>query len=141
MGYENVGHVWSPQSLEEYLGTIKKPDWVEAITLHNTGVPSLGQRPKGLSVGQVGNIRDYYRNSLGWSAGPHLFIDEDEIYGMTDFRHRGVHAVSFNSYAIGIEVLGWYNKEDPKSGRGLSCWETATAAARVLLNWSRIGTQ
>ncbi len=135
MGYENVGRVWTYKSLEEYLRTIKKPDWCEAITLHNTGEPSLANRPTGFSVGNIGNIRNYYKNDLGWSAGPHLFIDEDEIYGMSDLRRRGVHAVSFNRNAIGIEVLGWYDKEDPKKGRGLACWQNAAAASGVLLNW------
>ena len=46
-----------------------------------------------------------YKNTLGWSAGPHLFTDEDQIWGMCDFSKKGVHAVSFNKRAIGIEVL------------------------------------
>jgi len=135
MGFENVGRVWNPKTLEEYLSTIKKPDWCKAITLHHTGVPSLVQRPQGLNIGMIANIRDFYKNDNGWSAGPHLYIDEDEIYGLCDLRKKGVHAISFNKIAIGIEVLGWYDKEDPKTGRGLACWQTAAGAVRVLLNW------
>lgn len=54
---------------------------------------------------------------------------------MCDLRKKGVHAVSFNSYAIGIEVLGDYDTEDPRSGRGLDCWRNAAATAGVLLDW------
>jgi len=135
MGYENVGRVWTPESLGQYLATIDKPDWCEAITLHHTADPSLADRPKGFTIRHIENIRDYYINKKGWSAGPHLFIDEDQIFGMCDLRKNGVHAISFNSYAIGIEVLGNYDSEDPKSDRGLACWQTAAAAVRVLLPW------
>jgi hypothetical protein len=46
-----------------------------------------------------------------------------------------VHAVSFNSSAIGIEVLGYYDVEDPLNGRGLLCWQNSAKATRVLLDW------
>ena len=130
MGFENVGRVWNPKSLEEYLRTITKPDWCKAITLHQTSSPSLAQRPQGLSVGLIDKFRDFYKNDMGWSAGPHLYIDENEIYGMCDLRKKGVHAVSFNKIAIGIEVLGDYDREDPKSGRGLACWQECRGCYR-----------
>jgi hypothetical protein len=135
MAFENVGRVWSPDSLKEYLSTISKPVWCNSITLHHCGAPSLAQRPNGLVIKHIENIRDFYRNTKGWSSGPHLFIDDDQIFGMCDFRRKGVHAVSFNSSSIGIEVLGDYDVEDPRSGRGLACWKNAAAASRVLLDW------
>jgi hypothetical protein len=56
---------------------------------------------------------------------------------MCDFASKGIHAVSFNGSSIGIEVLGYYDtgKEDPKTGRGLACWQNAAATVRVLLDW------
>src|SRR4030095_4522909 len=96
MGYENVGLVWTPASLKEYLDTITKPSWCNAITLHHTASPSLAQRPNGLLAQHLRNLEDYYKNTKGWSAGPHLFVDEDQLWGMCDFRRKGVHAVSFN---------------------------------------------
>jgi hypothetical protein len=139
MGYENVGTVWTPASLKEYLDTITKPSWCNAITLHHTASPSLAQRPNGLLAQHLRNLEDYYKNTKGWSAGPHLFVDEDQLWGMCDFRRKGVHAVSFNSRAIGIEVLGDYDTESPKTGRGLACWETAAAGTKVLLDWLGLG--
>lgn len=141
MGYENVGLVWSPNTLREYLYTIgAAPEWCNGITLHHTWEPSLAQRPSGFTAQHLGNLRDYFRIEKGWSAGPHLFVDDDQLWGMCDFRVRGVHAVGWNATKIGIEVLGDYStdhgsSEDPKTGRGLACWRTAAAGAKVLLDW------
>jgi len=135
MAFENVGLVWTPESLAHYLSSIEKPNWCKAITLHHTAAPSLAQRPKGLLLQHIENLRHFYQDDKKWSAGPHLFIDDDQIFGMCDLRRKGVHAVSFNSMAIGIEVLGDYDSEDPLSGRGLNCWTTAATTTRILLNW------
>ncbi len=145
MAFENVGKVWTPASLAEYLKGRAKPAWVKSITLHHTAEPSLAQRLNGLTIQHIINIREYYKKPKlvkgvmkpGWKSGPHLFIDEDEIFGMCDLAVKGVHAVSFNSSSLGIEVLGSYDvgAEDPKSGRGLRCWMNAAAATKVLLDW------
>ncbi|WP_295549472.1 N-acetylmuramoyl-L-alanine amidase [uncultured Pseudacidovorax sp.] len=138
MGYENVGKVWSTNSFAQYLRTLERPAWCKAVTLHHTGSPSLADRPKGLLVQHIHNLQHFYAEDKGWSAGPHLFIDEDEIFGMSYLRKPGVHAVSFNRLAIGIEVLGNYDVEDPLSGRGLACWKTAAAAASALMDWLQL---
>jgi hypothetical protein len=137
MGFENVGKIWTPASLEEYLESRTPPAWATSITMHHTASPSLADRPNGLKIQHIRNIQSYYEEKLGWKSGPHLFIDEDEVFGMCDFKAKGVHAKSFNATSIGIEVLGYYDtkKEDPKSGRGLRCWTNAAATARVLLDW------
>ena len=142
MAFENVGKVWTPASLAEYLKGRKKPDWVTSITMHHTAEPSLGQRPNGFTIQHIINIADFYKRpkskgGKGWSSAPHLFIDEDQIFGMCDFASKGIHAVSFNGSSIGIEVLGYFDtgKEDPKTGRGLACWQNAAATVRVLLDW------
>ncbi len=145
MGFENVGIVWTPSSLKEYLQHRKKPSWVDSITLHHTAAPSLAQRKDGLTVQHIKNIQAYYQKDKktsygwkkGWTTGPHLFIDEDEVFGMCAFEKKGIHASSFNSRSIGIEVLGYYDRgrEDPKSGRGLRCWQNTADTVRVLLDW------
>ena len=141
MGFENVGKFWTPSELEGYLATIQKPVWCKAITFHHTAVPSLEQRPKGWSEQHMKNLQSYYESEdpknkkVAWSSGPHLFIDDDQAWGMCDFRQYGVHAVSFNGNALGIEVLGNYDVESPHEGRGLACWQTAAATGKVLLEW------
>ena len=104
MSFANVGKVWSSSSFNEYLKTVKKPSWARAVTLHHTAAPSLAQRPTGFTIQHIENIKSYYSQKLGWKKGPHLFTDEDEIFGMTPLTLTGIHAVSFNSYSIGIEV-------------------------------------
>lgn len=135
MGFENTGRVWTVESLREYLGEISKPSWCDSVTLHHTAAPSLAQRPNGFTAQHIKNIEHFYRVTKGWSSGPHLFVDEDQLWGMCDFRRKGVHAESFNGRSIGIEVLGDYDVEAPGSGRGLACWRMAAAATQVILAW------
>jgi hypothetical protein len=135
MSYANVGRTWTPRSFRDYLGTLARPSWAKSVTLHHTAAPSLAQRPQGLSAQHMINIRDYYAKTLGWSRGPHLFTDENEILGMTPLTLKGTHAVSFNSTSIGIEALGNYDVEDPHSGRGLAVWQITAQATLALLDW------
>jgi len=139
MSYANVGKVWTQDSFKEYLSSLKKPSYPKSITIHHTGAPSLAQRKSGLLMQHIHNIQSYYQ-SLGWNRGPHLFVDEDQIFGMTPLGTPGIHAVSFNRNSIGIEVLGDYDSEDPLSGRGLQCMKNAAAATRALLKWLDLPT-
>jgi hypothetical protein len=136
MSYNNVGKVWTLDSFGEYLKTIKPPSWAKAVCLHHTASPSLAQRPKGWAIQNIINMREFYKG-MGWRSGPHLFTDEDQIFGMTPLTETGVHARSFNRSAIGIEALGYYSKgqEDPKSGRGLQVWLNTADITKRLLNW------
>lgn len=135
MSFENTGRVWTPNSLKSYLQTLKKPSFVNCIVIHHTASPSLAQRPKGFTIQHIENIKSFYSKELGWSRGPHFFTDEDQIFGMTPPTMPGVHAVSFNSRSIGIEVLGNYDSEDPLTGRGFECWNTTAEAVVVLTEW------
>lgn len=135
MSFANVGKRWSVAGLAEYLATQTRPSWARSVTIHHCWAPSLAQRPNGFSASNLENLRDYYRNTLGWSRGPHFFTDEDDVYGMTPPGTKGTHAVSFNSNSIGFEMLGNYDSEDPKSGRGLAVCLNTAAAARATLDW------
>lgn len=136
MSYNNTGKVWTPDSFGEYLKTLKRPDWAKAVCLHHTASPSLAQRPKGWTIQHIENMREFYKG-MGWKSGPHLYTDEDQVFGMTPLTETGVHAVSFNRSAIGIEALGFYSKgqEDPKSDRGLYVWLNTARITRLLLDW------
>jgi hypothetical protein len=134
MSYNAIGKVWTAESFEQYLKSVSKPAWCNAICLHHTAVPSLQMRPKGLLMQHIHNMKDGYVQK-GWKSGPHLYIDEDQIYAMSPLTEKGVHAVSFNSNSIGIEVLGDYDAEDPFTGRGLQCWQLAAKTTALLLNW------
>lgn len=138
MSYGNVGKSWKLDKFKDYLATIQPPAWVKAVVLHHTAAPKLATRPDGLTDQHIRNIEDFYKNDRGWSAGPHLFIDDHRIMGMTPLTEKGVHAVSFNSTAIGIEVLGDYDDENPRSGRGLVAWENTFQATSALLAWLKL---
>lgn len=144
MGFENVGKVWKPSELATYLGTIKKPSWAQYVTFHHTWRPSLAQRPNGFTQQHIKNLHHFYKNpskdppKKAWSSGPHLFVDDDQCWGMCDFREFGNHAKAFNKNAIGIEVLGDYDTEPFSTGRGLECWQTAAAAAKAIYAWIEV---
>jgi hypothetical protein len=119
----------------EKLADKNKSNWPltpRGVCIHHTAAPSLAQRPKGWQREHMVNLRAHYLG-LGWNKGPHLFIDEDEIFLFTPLWHRGTHAVAFNSGHWGIEMLGDYDHEDPTTGRGKAVIETAAYAAAALL--------
>lgn len=137
MSFANVGKVWSPRSFNEYLGSNggTRPKWIQGVTMHHCAEPSLAQRPRGLTIQHIENIADFYQRGRGWNRGPHLFVDDDQIFGMTPLSEPGIHAVSFNRTHLGIEVLGDYDSEDPLEGRGYQCWHTAALTVSAIFRW------
>ena len=135
MSYDNTGKVWTPATLAETLAQTKRPSWIKGITLHHTAAPSLAQRPRGLTAQHLENLRSYYSRDLAWKAGPHFFVDDDQVFGLSPWTEPGTHAKSFNATHLGIEVLGDYDSESPTDGRGLACWQTAAETVFVLCKW------
>lgn len=128
-----VGQGFSVEEFGQYLATIDDMHWTpHALCVHHTASPSLGQRPAGFTGQHMANLRHYYKDELQWSAGPHLFIDQDQIWVFSPLEYRGIHAVSFNREAIGIEMLGDYDREDPTTGRGAQVLATTRKALRLL---------
>lgn len=138
MSFDAVGQAWTVDQFPKYLRGVQSPAWVRSVTLHHTAAPSLAQRPLGLLDQHIINIREFYKGK-GWSAGPHFFVDEHRILGMTPLGEKGIHAASFNGSSIGIEVLGDYDNESPVTGRGLACWHNAAEATKALLEWMGVG--
>lgn len=134
MGFGNVGQRWGLAAFETYLQGLTALRRWQGVTIHHTAAPSLATRPRGLTRTHIENIRDFYRDTKGWSSGPHFFTDEDEIMGMCPLNEQGVHAVSFNATHIGIEMLGDYDVENPKTGRGKQVIEISVAATALLLH-------
>ncbi|MBA3946199.1 MAG: amidase [Herpetosiphonaceae bacterium] len=129
--FSYVGKGVTPEEFGTYLqsydfGTIP-PDY---IILHHTAVPTLATwtaGESGLSDDQVKQKRlvalhglmVYYRDTLKWNAGPHLFIDDRYIWLFSEMNEPGIHAMWGNShhnggrlhYSIGIEVVGDYTQQ------------------------------
>jgi hypothetical protein len=131
---EIIGMACTIEKFKTYLVGLKFTTWKPSlVVVHHCAAPSLAQRPQGFQPVHMQNLRSYYGAELGWSAGPHLFIDEHAIWLFSTMEKRGVHAKSFNATGIGIEMLGDYDSEDPMTGRGLEvCMMTARAVAALL---------
>lgn len=100
------------------------------VVLHHTSIPDASWASAGRNIWdkneagkseeqiyqkrlrQLAGIKNYYQNTLGWSRGPHLFIDDRWIWLFTPMYYQGIHAAAGNgtalNYSIGIEVVGHY---------------------------------
>ena len=101
------------------------------IVVHNTAIPNLAQRPNGFTRQHMDNLAAYYRGK-GWSAGPHLFIDDRQIWVFTPLTTTGRHSPSWNQVALGIEMLGDFNTDRFDSGRGAQVHQNAVCAVASL---------
>lgn len=124
---------FNPQTFDDYCHSLSWNAWRPSfIVLHNTAVPSLAQRPSGLSLQQIKNLEAFYRDVQHWKAGPHLFIDDKQIWVFTPLTVSGTHSPSWNKVALGIEMLGDYERESFDSGRGAKVRANTIAAIATL---------
>lgn len=128
-----VGKSFTPDAFEAYVAGLRWTGWKpQFIVVHNTAAPSLAQRPDGLTRQHIANLERYYRDDQHWSAGPHLFVDDRQIWVFTPLTMSGVHSPSWNGVAIGIEMLGDFDRESFTSGRGAAVRANAIAAIAIL---------
>jgi Bacterial SH3 domain/N-acetylmuramoyl-L-alanine amidase len=117
------------QEFIAYLRSRSFSSWrPSGIVLHNTAAPNLQQWwHSGVPPAQrLVNIKSYYQD-LGWSAGPHAFVDGVSIWIFTDFDVKGVHSPSYNGTRLGIEMVGDYAVESDESGEGLKVMNMTVA--------------
>jgi hypothetical protein len=100
-----------------HLATVKRPSWCAGITNHNTYRPD---ETTWLGLASMRSMRDYYRDTNKWPAGPHLFLAahapnaiDTGIFQMTPIDHQGVHAGACNTNRIGIEHVGNFDARPP----------------------------
>jgi len=128
-----VGKSFSPADFDSYCHTLQWTAWRPSfIVLHNTAIPSLAQRPNGLNQSHIKGLEEFYRDTQKWSAGPHLFVDDKQIWVFTPLTVSGVHSPSWNKVALGIEMLGDFEKEPFDSGRGAEVRKNAVSAIATL---------
>ncbi len=128
-----VGKSFTVDGFHEYCSGLAWTTWRPSfVVLHNTGVPTLANRPDGLTASHIQNLVTYYRDTQKWSAGPHLFVDDQQIWVFTPLTVPGVHSPSYNNTAIGLEMLGDFDTEAFDSGRGLQVRCNAVAAMATL---------
>jgi len=128
-----VGNSYAPDEFDRYCHELQWNAWRPSfIALHNTGIPSLSQRANGFTKQHIKNLESYYRDQQKWSAGPHLFIDDKQIWVFTPLTVSGTHSPSWNKTALGIEMLGDYDKDSFDGGRGLNVRNNTIAALATL---------
>jgi hypothetical protein len=128
-----VGKSFGAVDFDAYCHTLQWLAWRPSfIVLHNTGSPSLAQRPKGLTQQNIRDLEAFYRDEQKWKAGPHLFVDDKQIWVFTPLTVSGTHSPSWNKLALGVEMLGDYEKESFSAGRGLKVRRNAVAALATL---------
>lgn len=128
-----VAKSFKETEFESYCHTLHWIKWRPSfIALHNTAIPSLAQRPTGLSPQHIRNLESFYRDTKKWSAGPHLFVDDRQIWVFTDMTVSGVHSPSWNKTSLGLEMLGNYDTESFSDGRGLSVRRNAVSAMATI---------
>lgn len=135
-----VGKSFSPEEFAEYVKGVRlgSAGWTPKFCVrHNTGAPTLAQRPNGLTHQHILNLKGYYEG-LGWHAGPNLFVDDKQIWVFSSLLHPGVHSPSWNGVSFGIEQLGDFDSEDYNHGRGLAVQQNAIAAFAVLSHFTSI---
>jgi hypothetical protein len=128
-----VGKNFVADSFDNYCHNLSWTAWRPSfIVLHNTAIPSLAQCPDGITQKRIANLEAFYRDDQGWKAGPHLFIDDQQIWVFTPLTLSGTHSPSWNKVALGIEMLGDFEKEPFSSGRGLEVRKNAVSAIATL---------
>ena len=128
-----VGKAFDAEGFAAYCATLKWDKWKPSfIAIHNTGNPDLAMRPKGFEQKHMGFLEHYYKVEQKWRAGPHLFVDDNKIWVFTPLTTQGRHSPSWNEIAIGVEMLGNYNKDSFSSGRGLAVRRNAVRAVAAL---------
>ncbi len=128
-----VGLGFGAREFDSYCHSLRWDGWRPSfIVLHNTAVPSLAQRPNGFTHQHMLSLESFYRDTQKWSAGPHLFVDDRQIWVFTPLTLSGTHSPSWNKATIGIEMLGNYETEEFDSGRGAAVRDNAVAAMASL---------
>jgi N-acetylmuramoyl-L-alanine amidase-like protein len=136
-------YLGTPKTLPEFVSYLDSYDFgpvkPDQLVIHNTANPDASWAPLGTNTSthwdrdeadlsltairnkrqkQLDGIQRFYA-SLGWDAGPHLFVDDRWIWLFTPMDTVGIHAKEGNSYrdsaghlhyTLGIEVVGWYGK-------------------------------
>lgn len=134
MAWPVIGRAFSPAEFEQYVRSLKWDGAFQPLfmVVHNSAAPSLAQRPNGLTRQHILNLQAYYRDEKGWKGGPHLFIDDNAIWVFNDLTKFGTHSPSWNSVALGIEMLGDYDTESFTEGRGRKVRDNTVAAMAIL---------
>jgi hypothetical protein len=105
------------ESLRQYIRGLNYSNWRPSnFAIHNTASPTLYQWWHSVPPAErMVNLQHYYEHDMGWSSGPHFFIDGKSWWCMTPPNVRGVHSPSWNGYMLGFECVGDYATESDET--------------------------
>ncbi len=107
-----IGKGFTPDQFADYVSTLSFNAWrPQFVVLHNTALPTLAQWHSVPGQNRMANLERYYRDTMNWSAGPHLFVADDLIWVFTPLTVAGVHSPSWNLISWGVEMVGDFSKE------------------------------
>ena len=117
------------EDVRAYIRSLNYGSWRPSnFVIHNTASPTLYQWWNSVPPAQrMENLRQYYENDMGWSAGPHCFIDGKSWWIFTPFNVTGVHSPSWNGSMLGFECVGDYDTESDETGMGAEVMKMAHA--------------
>lgn len=128
-----VGQRFTVDEFDAYVAALDFSDWrPEFVVVHNTLVPTLAQWHS--SLDDIEAQQRWFRNTLKWSAGPHLYVDPEGIWVFTPLTKTGVHSPSWNGVALGMEIVGDFDREVFKVMQRYNVIR-ALAAIHLKLGW------
>lgn len=100
---------------EQFRAHVQATDlsWARRVVMHHTAIPTKAQWAQAGWEKRKANMWAYYHDTLGWDAGPHLFISDEGIGLFWPLNRPGIGVVGHNADTIHIEVVGDYSKEMP----------------------------
>jgi hypothetical protein len=128
-----VGKSFTADGFDAYCRDLRWDCWRPSfIVLHHTESLSLARCPKGITRNRILQMESYYRDILQWKSGPHLFVDDRQIWVFTPLNVSGTHSPSWNRISLGVAMLGNYDKEFFHTGRGLEVRKNTVSALASL---------
>jgi len=106
------------------------------MVLHHTDTPTLTRwldrstTPAERTV----NLRNYYRNILGWHSGPHWLVAPEGIWEFCDPLEDGVHCSCCNHVSFGCTMVGNFDKEAFNQGPGALVRDNAVHLMATVFN-------
>lgn len=107
------------EAFDGYVSSVTMGLWrPQFVVVHNTSAPDLATyngwqtRANPVTDEQWAlNLQGYYRDTMHWSAGPHLFVTPKSIIAFTPLNVPGTHSPSWNAISWGVETVGEFDRE------------------------------
>jgi hypothetical protein len=138
-------HLTLPE-FERHLATLDLGR-VDQVVIHHTYQPNLDDWRRQGGAFWLNAMKAVYeqkpwtddqgREHLGWTAGPHLYVDDGGVWLFTPLTQDGVGVAGHNARTRHIEVVGDY-REAPPTG---AVWANAVAAAALTLRRAGLGVE